>query len=175
MARASARHPCPPCSVRFCGRQVLSCIQLALACGFTLSSFAFAEFNGSCDKLPFQGIHILRMSFCPFTRLCQTSTAIQDIRLTLHGQPFLGCLGKLAVQAQSLAIILQPTTQGRPFADQCLMCYLDRVLTGGDQACICTCFQYCLRGLCFFRFEDQLFDCRPSSSITGGGFIPQLG
>ena len=115
-------------------RQGSGGLKLALALVFALAGFTLEQSLGGGYEFIFQQIDLLGMHGDPFKRLGQAGAAVKNGWVTGLIVPFDSGLREATVQAQALAVFLQPVAQGGPFADQGFVGHFGGILVSGDQA-----------------------------------------
>jgi hypothetical protein len=118
-----------------------------------------------------QRIDVRRVLDSPFDRLGQPRAAVEAARIAPQRVPFLRRLGEAAVQAQPLAVFLQPAAQRRPLADERFVGHLGGVLVGGHQAGVGQGAEYLVYRFPLFGAGRQFVNGDPPAGV-GLGIVP---
>ena len=109
-------------------------IQFALAPGFAIGGLPTAPGLAGLQEGPLQRVQLAGVRLGPLFGLGQPRAAVELARIAPQRFPLLRRFSQMAVQAQSLPVLLQPPPQGVPLLDEGLVGHLHALLSGDDQA-----------------------------------------
>src|SRR4051794_35461757 len=94
-------------------------LQLARALCFALGCLALAERLARFQEGELQLGQLIWMTGGPLLRLGETRTPVQAIFVSPEPLPFECALGQVAVEAESLTVLVEPGAQRRPLSASC--------------------------------------------------------
>ena len=101
--------------------ELLSSLHFALPLFSFLPLQTLFQRDARIQKFSLQKIEFHLVALAPFLRLNQSCASIQKIVIPIRALPFFGCLDNTTLEAQAGAILIEPSSQPRPAADQRLM------------------------------------------------------